>query len=204
MKRGPLGVWCTLRPEMARFVEQILEWTENWRAPRCSLVMARGRRILGPALLAIVVGACGSDRRDDGRSVVPTAPTRTVLPLLGGPPVNSRLVAFPPRNEAFTFRNDLERKYRDELGRQATNSFFNAPFTMDLAQFGTRVSGRYQDQHDAGFVAGTASASGAVMLDVNFGDTGIRYEGAFDGPDRVRGIVRGSVIGGPYTFEMTR
>jgi hypothetical protein len=42
------------------------------------------------------------------------------------------------------------------------------------------------------------------VIDVNFGDTGIRFEGSIETPDRIRGIIRGSVIGGTYPFVMTR
>jgi predicted phage tail protein len=84
-----------------------------------------------------------------------------------------------------------------------TSTYFNAPFTFDLTQSGAQISGRYQDQHDQGFVAGVVNI-GSVILDVNFGDTGIRFEGSIENASRIRGIIRGSVIGGPYTFEMTR
>jgi predicted phage tail protein len=84
-----------------------------------------------------------------------------------------------------------------------TGTYFNHPFTFNLTQNGNQISGTYQDQHDLGFVSGTVNI-GSVILDVNFGDTGIRYEGSIENANRIRGIVRGSVIGGPYTFVMTR
>ena len=84
-----------------------------------------------------------------------------------------------------------------------TSNYFNAPFTFTLTQNGNQIGGTYQDQHDFGFVAGTVNI-GSVILDVNFGDTGIRYEGSIETANRIRGTVRGSVIGGPYTFVMTR
>jgi hypothetical protein len=84
-----------------------------------------------------------------------------------------------------------------------TSNYFNAPFTFDLTQTGNHIGGRYRDQHDQGFVAGIVNI-GSVILDVNFGDTGIRFEGSIEDPNRIRGIIRGSVIGGPYTFEMNR
>jgi predicted phage tail protein len=90
------------------------------------------------------------------------------------------------------------------VGRwSGTSNYFNAPFTFDLTQNGNQISGRYSDQHDQGFVAGIVNI-GSVILDVNFGDTGIRFEGSIENANRIRGIIRGSVIGGPYTFEMTR
>jgi predicted phage tail protein len=92
----------------------------------------------------------------------------------------------------------------DLAGRwSGTSNYFNAPFTFDLAQSGNRITGSYRDQHDRGFVSGIVNI-GSVILDVNFGDTGIRFEGSIEDATRIRGIIRGSVIGGPYTFEMTR
>jgi predicted phage tail protein len=84
-----------------------------------------------------------------------------------------------------------------------TSNYFNAPFTFDLTQSGNGLSGRYRDQHDQGFVSGIVNI-GSVIIDVNFGDTGIRFEGSIENANRIRGIIRGSVIGGPYTFVMTR
>jgi hypothetical protein len=84
-----------------------------------------------------------------------------------------------------------------------TSTYFNAPFTFDLTQNGNQVSGIYRDQHDVGGVAGIVNI-GSVIIDVNFGDTGIRFEGSIEGPDRIRGVIRGSVIGGVFPFVMTR
>jgi hypothetical protein len=90
------------------------------------------------------------------------------------------------------------------VGRwSGTSNYFNAPFTFDLTQNGSQIGGRYSDQHDQGFVAGLVN-TGSVTLDVNFGDTGIRFEGSIEDANRIRGRIRGSVIGGPYNFEMTR
>ena len=84
-----------------------------------------------------------------------------------------------------------------------TSTYFNAPFTFDLTQNGNQVRGIYRDQHDVGFAGGPVNI-GSVVIDVNFGDTGIRFEGSIETPNRIRGIIRGSVIGGPYPFVMTR
>jgi hypothetical protein len=84
-----------------------------------------------------------------------------------------------------------------------TSNYFNAPFTFNLTQSGSQISGSYSDQHDRGFVSGVVNI-GSVILDVYFGDTGIRFEGSIENANRIRGIIRGSVIGGPYTFVMTR
>lgn len=84
-----------------------------------------------------------------------------------------------------------------------TSTYFNAPFTFNLTQNGNQMGGTYQDQHDFGFVSGVVNI-GSVILDVYFGDTGIRFEGSIENGNRIRGIIRGSVIGGPYPFVMTR
>lgn len=84
-----------------------------------------------------------------------------------------------------------------------TSNYFNAPFTFDLTQNGNQIGGRYADQHDQGFVSGVVNGTN-VVLDVNFGDTGIRYEGTILNANRIRGTIRGSVIGGTFNFEMTR
>ena len=84
-----------------------------------------------------------------------------------------------------------------------TSSYFNAPFTFDLTQNGDRIGGTYRDQHDAGAAGGIINI-GSVVIDVNFGDTGIRFEGSLETPNRIRGVIRGSVIGGVYPFVMTR
>jgi hypothetical protein len=84
-----------------------------------------------------------------------------------------------------------------------TSNYFNAPFAFELVQTGNRFSGRYRDRHDLGFVSGTVNGN-HIVLDVTFGDTGIRFEGTVQSANRIRGTIRGSVIGGVYVFEMTR
>jgi hypothetical protein len=44
--------------------------------------------------------------------------------LYGGPE-QLLAVSFPPRDQTFQFRQELERKYRDDLRRQPTNTFVN-------------------------------------------------------------------------------
>ena len=83
-----------------------------------------------------------------------------------------------------------------------TSNYFNAPFTFDIVQNGNQISGRYSDQHDLGFVSGNVNGN-HVLLDVYFGDTGIRYEGTIENANLIRGTLRGGVIS-TYTFEMRR
>ncbi|MCU0251477.1 MAG: hypothetical protein MUE61_14805 [Vicinamibacterales bacterium] len=182
-----------------------------------------------------------------------------ILPVCGNPP--PRVVPFPPRNEPYAFRQELERKYRDGLRRNATSSyvdiegsivwtqeylryrvnrcghevatqkvldqidgkgiapvctdgptgiwdgtssFFNAPFTIDMWVNGTSLAGRYADRHDVGYVWGTYTGGPAIVVNVNFGDGGIRLDGTFDGPDRITGTMRVFSISGTFPFTMIR
>lgn len=84
------------------------------------------------------------------------------------------------------------------------STYINAPFTMELRQTGTTVSGQYRDQKDAGSVSGTASGS-SFLLDVTFGDTGIRFTGTVESRDRLTGEVLVPALGGRrFPFEMVR
>lgn len=85
-----------------------------------------------------------------------------------------------------------------------TSTYINAPFTMTLRQTDTRVTGQYQDQKDAGSVSGTLVDT-AVTLDVNFGDTGIRFTGTVMSSSRVSGEIFVPALGGRrFPFDMTR
>jgi hypothetical protein len=230
------------------------------RQPTTSFVDVEGDIVWTQEYLRFRVNGCGhaesTQRVADQINGGPAAGVCTDVQPTG-------VVAFPPRDQSFAFRQELERIYRDVLRRtpvstfvdvegsivwtqeylryrvnrcgpagaqtnvfaqidgravapvcgevgtiagfwSGTSTYFNAPFTFDLVQNGTQVSGRYQDRHDTGFVSGTVGTGGSVLLDVNFGDTGIRFEGAFEGPNTVRGSIRGTVIGGVFPFEMIR
>ena len=84
-----------------------------------------------------------------------------------------------------------------------TSDYINAPFQFNLVQNGRFVSGQYQDQHDSGSAFGVI-AGNQVRLDVNFGDTGIRYEGIIETHNRIRGTLLVPILGRTFTFEMTR
>jgi predicted phage tail protein len=84
-----------------------------------------------------------------------------------------------------------------------TSTYFNAPFTFNLTQSGNTVGGSYQDQHDVGSATGTVDGAN-VVINVWFGDTGTRFTGTIEAPNRIRGIIHGGPIGGPYPFQMTR
>lgn len=84
--------------------------------------------ILIAALSIAGMTACSSDG-ERHRSFNPTAPTPVVgatdstSSTTASPSFGTMLIAFPPRNEAFTFRNELELHYREQLRRQATTSY---------------------------------------------------------------------------------
>jgi len=181
--------------------------------------------------------------------------------VCGGPPAGA-VVAFPPRNEPFAFRQELEAKYRDGLRRSATASYvdvegaivwtqeylryrvnrcghaaarqkvldqidgkgiapvcteglagiwdgtapgyWNSPFTMDITLRGASIGGRYTDTYDTGTLWGTYESGPAVVINAYFGDGGIRFDGEFDGPDKIRGTMRVSTISRLFTFSMVR
>lgn len=84
-----------------------------------------------------------------------------------------------------------------------TSDYFNAPFTMDITQAADgRLSGVYQDQHDKGTVDGTYNGEPTCAFRVNFGDTGLLFDGTFEGRKRVVGTFRRT--GGQHNFEMTK
>lgn len=227
------------------------------RSPSSTYVDLEGDIVWTQEYLRYRVNQC--DHASAVQKVLDQIDGRGIAPVCGSPPPGA--IPFPPRNEPYAFREELERKYRDGLRRAATSSFvdiegsivwtqeylryrvnrcgheaatrkvldqidgrgiaptcmdalsgfwngtstyFNSPFTMDIWLNGTSLVGRYVDRHDIGSIGGTYTGGSKIVIDVNFGDTGIRFDGEFDGPDRIRGVIRGTVIGGVYPFEMTR
>lgn len=228
------------------------------RSPSSTYVDLEGDIVWTQEYLRYRVNGC--DHATAVQKVLDQIDGRGIAPVCGNPPA-AGAVLFPPRNEPFAFRQELELKYRDGLRRSATSSYvdiegaivwtqeylryrvnrcghaaasakvmsqidgqgvaptcwdalsgfwdgtstyFNAPFTMDIYMRENRILGRYADRHDIGYIGGTYAGGGAVVIDVNFGDTGIRFTGTFAGADRIRGTIMGTVIGGVYPFEMTR
>lgn len=85
-----------------------------------------------------------------------------------------------------------------------TSDYINAPFTMTLTQRGTAFGGTYRDQKDFGGVAGEV-AGNQVVIDVNFGDGGLRLTGTIESADRIRGTMLVPLLGNrTFTFDMTR
>jgi hypothetical protein len=186
---------------------------------------------------------------------------RGIAPVCGTAP-SGGVVAFPPRNEPYAFRQELERKYRDGLGRSATSSYvdiegaivwtqeylryrvnqcghvaatqkvlgqidgegiapvctagltglwdgfaptyWNAPFTMDIALRGTQIIGTYRDQYDYGTLWGTYAGGSTITINVYFGDGGLSFTGEFDGPDKIKGTMRPSMISRTFPFWIVR
>ena len=99
---------------------------------------------------AVIVGACGGSDASRESAATPTSPTALTAdtgPAAGaargasagggaGAPVGAHpgpvpgfrpsLVEFPPRDESFAFRSELEQIYRTELGRTATATYVDA------------------------------------------------------------------------------
>ena len=91
----------------------------------------RGLRSLAIALAACAAGSgCG---REDPSAAAPVQLVAGPSPAAAAGPVapaaaatslsGSAVVAFPPRNEPFAFREELERKYRDELHRSPSSTY---------------------------------------------------------------------------------
>jgi hypothetical protein len=84
------------------------------------------------------------------------------------------------------------------------SDYINAPFTMNITQRGHGFGGTYQDQKDFGGVAGQIADS-QVVIDVNFGDGGLRMNGTIESANRIRGTIFVPLLGSRrFTFEMTR
>jgi hypothetical protein len=82
------------------------------------------RYVTGLVILIAASMACsrGKDRAVAQLPTSPTAVTDTTIAYVGG--VSGKLdVLFPPRNESFVFRNDLETKYASGLGRPPVGTF---------------------------------------------------------------------------------
>jgi hypothetical protein len=79
----------------------------------------------GHASTAIVIGVfaaisgCSPTQRNGITAPTAIAGRASVSTIRSGPSE----AAFPPRNEPFLFRTNLEHKYRDGLGREATTSY---------------------------------------------------------------------------------
>jgi hypothetical protein len=86
----------------------------------------------------------------------------------------------------------------------AAPAYWNSPFTMDIWLNGTSLSGQYRDQYDSGSVWGTYSGGAVAVINVYFGDGGIRFDGEFDGPDKIKGTMRVSTISRLFPFTMIR
>lgn len=228
------------------------------RSPSSTYVDLEGDIVWTQEYLRYRVNQC--DHAAAVQKVMDQIDGRGIAPVCGNPPSGSA-VAFPPRNEPYAFRQELEAKYRDGLRRGATSSYvdiegaivwtqeylryrvnrcgheaasrkvvaqidgqgiaptcwdalsgvwdgesdyFNAPFLMDLYLRGASILGRYTDRHDTGSLWGTYEGGPVVVVNAYFGDGGIRFDGEFDGPDKITGTMRVSTISRLFTFTMTR
>jgi hypothetical protein len=91
----------------------------------------------GQRVLAIMLGASFDEERlypddiDGIRALYGAPPPPPPPPATSGTPV---VINFPPRNESFDFRNALEARYRDVLGRSSTSSFVDVEGTVVWTQ----------------------------------------------------------------------
>jgi len=228
------------------------------RSPSSTYVDLEGDIVWTQEYLRYRVNQC--DHATAVQKVLDQIDGRGIAPVCGNPTAGGA-VPFPPRNEPYAFRQELEIKYRDGLRRSATSSYvdiegaivwtqeylryrvnrcghaaatqkvldqidgkgiapvcteglagvwdgesnyFNTPFTMDITLRGTSIGGRYTDTHDTGTLWGTYESGPAVVINAYFGDGGIRFDGEFDGPDKIRGTMRVSTISRLFTFSMVR
>jgi hypothetical protein len=201
-----------------------------------------------PAAACLVIPACGRDAPQAeppiqlvaGPSPAPSGLGSIAMPAAADVP---SVIAFPPRNEPFAFREGLERKYLDGLRRSPSSTnvdlegdivwtqeylryrvnqcdhataarkvldqidgrgiapvctggptglwdgsaptYWNAPFTMDVAFRGTQIAGTYRDQHDSGTLRGIYVGGNTIVINVYFGDGGLIFTGEFDAPDKI-------------------
>jgi hypothetical protein len=79
-------------------------------------------------------------------------------------------------------------------------------FQMSLAMMGDRVTGTITGDGTGGggFMSGVYTGTGPVHLEADFGDGKQYFDGAFDGPNRVRGTSTYNLRPPVYQFEMTR
>ena len=229
------------------------------RSPSSTYVDLEGDIVWTQEYLRYRVNQC--DHATAAQKVLDQIDGRGIAPVCGNPP-SGGTVAFPPRNEPYAFRQELEAKYRDGLRRSATSSYvdiegaivwtqeylryrvnhcghaaatqkvldqidgkgiapvctegptglwdgsaptyWNAPFTMDVTLRGTQIAGTYRDQYDYGTLWGTYAGGTAITINVYFGDGGLIFTGEFDGPDKIRGTMRPSMIGRTFPFWMVR
>jgi hypothetical protein len=145
--------------------------------------MSRATRLLAALVVALAMAAACSRTSDRSPSagLTPTAPSArqvgpvsTVNTIRPSTVANIRPLAidFPPRNEAFDFRNQLETKYRDGLKRPASSTFVDLEGDVVWTQeyMRLRVNGcdhiaavqKVFGEIDAGGVATCGSASTAA------------------------------------------
>src|ERR1700687_2931196 len=113
---------------------------------------SRGVLFVWPAVFAALAIACGASSPAAPSAVPPTAVGSSTSPgaPAGSRPVNvpperivTNAVSFPPRNETFVFRLQLEAKYRDGLNRSPTTTFVDneGDIVWDQEYLRYRVSG---------------------------------------------------------------
>jgi len=90
------------------------------RSPSSTHVDLEGDIVWTQEYLRYRVNQC--DHATAVQKVLDQIDGRGVAPACGNPPPGGD-VPFPPRNEPYAFRQELERKYREGLGRSAASSY---------------------------------------------------------------------------------
>jgi hypothetical protein len=95
-------------------------------------MVMRSHFTIAVALTAAAFGGGCSPSRYGGL----TAPTAITETTVSNATANAawKVAAFPPRNEPFLFRTNLESKYRDDLHREAASSFVDIEGTVVWTQ----------------------------------------------------------------------
>jgi hypothetical protein len=89
------------------------------RSPSSTYVDIEGDIVWTQEYLRYRVNQC--DHATAVQKVLDQIDGRGIAPVCGNPPAGA--VAFPPRNESYAFRQELEVKYRDGLRRPVTSSY---------------------------------------------------------------------------------
>lgn len=84
------------------------------------------------------------------------------------------------------------------------SSYPNAPFTLTLRHDGTRLSGSYRDNLDAGPVVDGVVEFPDFFFRVDFGDTKITFVGTFLDARSAAGEIRTPLLLHDHPFTMTR
>jgi hypothetical protein len=139
-----------------------------------------------------------------------SGPGRVAYAVARNPYYAAREAAITVGDQAFTVRQAGDLGVPGALNGVWNGRLIDYPggrtFQMTLAMAGERVTGRITGDGTGGggFISGTYVDGGPVQLVADFGDGKQYFDGAFDGPDRVRGTSTYNQRPPVYRFEMSR